>query len=258
MKLGDEAERILSFFSESDPPDAAGSNRRRIAWRASEALRAVADRLVDTKMPDEEFESLAEGFERAAEQLGSFEHGRSYDVMSRAGGPDGPPSGHNDYSPLSGGANPLAPPTRFWIEGDTVVSEVAFGHAYEGPPGCVHGGIVAAFFDEILGATQAASGAPGMTGTLTVVYRSPSPLHTTLRFEATLDDVQGRKVITSGRSYAPGPSGDAAAADRILCAESTGIFITVDFEKLAAGVAQTQQAQTQQAQTQQAQTQQKR
>ena len=61
---------------------------------------------------------------------------------------------------------------------------VRFGSAYEGPPGHVHGGFVAAAFDEVLGYVQSLGGRPGMTGTLTVRYRSPTPLYTELRFEA--------------------------------------------------------------------------
>ena len=77
-----------------------------------------------------------------------------------------------------------------------------FGAAYEGPPTCVHGGFVAAAFDEVLGLAQSLGGNPGMTGTLTVRYRKPTPLHTDLRFEATLDGQEGRKLFTSGRVYA--------------------------------------------------------
>ena len=83
---------------------------------------------------------------------------------------------------------------------------------------------MAAAFDEILGATQAMSGSPGMTGTLTTVYRAPTPLHTELRFEATLDRVEGRKIFVSSRLH----NGDT------LCAEASGIFISVDFSTLAA------------------------
>ena len=54
-----------------------------------------------------------------------------------------------------------------------MVGTATFGAAYEGPPGCVHGGFVAAAFDEVLGSTQSLSGEPGMTGRLTVNYRSP-------------------------------------------------------------------------------------
>jgi acyl-coenzyme A thioesterase PaaI-like protein len=103
---------------------------------------------------------------------------------------------------------------------DVVYGTVTFGSAYEGPPGCVHGGYVAAAFDELLGATQSMSGAPGMTGRLTVNYRSPTPLHAELRFEGRIREVEGRKIFTEGQLYAP---------DGTLCAEAEGLFIRIDF-----------------------------
>ena len=94
---------------------------------------------------------------------------------------------------------------------------VAFGSAYEGPPGCVHGGYVAGAFDELLGATQSLSGAPGMTGTLTVRYETPTPLHTELRLEGELDRIERRKIFVVGRMFA----GDT------LTATANGIFISM-------------------------------
>ena len=108
------------------------------------------------------------------------------------------------------------------VQDDKVVGTVTCGSAYEGPPGHVHGGYVAALFDELLGLTQSLSGKHGMTGRLTVHYRSPTPLHTELRVEGTLDRSAGRKILCTGRMYA----GDT------LCAEAEGLFITVDFERL--------------------------
>jgi len=99
---------------------------------------------------------------------------------------------------------------------------VTFGSAYEGPPGSVHGGFVAAAFDEVLGYVQSLSGNPGMTGTLTVVYRRPTPLHTELRFEGEIVRVEGRKIFTRGRVHA----GD------VLTAEAEGVFVSIDREKL--------------------------
>ena len=57
-----------------------------------------------------------------------------------------------------------------------------FNAAYEGPPGNVHGGMVAAAFDEVLGMAQSLSGNAGFTGTLTIRYRSPTPLYEPLLF----------------------------------------------------------------------------
>ena len=77
---------------------------------------------------------------------------------------------------------------------DRVAGRVTFGSAYEGPPGCVHGGYVAAAFDELLGATQSLSGTQGMTAHLEVDYRRPTPLNTPLELEGWLDRREGRKI----------------------------------------------------------------
>jgi acyl-coenzyme A thioesterase PaaI-like protein len=98
-----------------------------------------------------------------------------------------------------------------------MVGSATFGAAYEGPPGCVHGGYVAAAFDEVLGSTQSLSGSPGMTGRLTVSYRSPTPLETDLRFIGWLERVDGRKIFTRGELW----------ADDRLCAEAEGLFISI-------------------------------
>ena len=66
------------------------------------------------------------------------------------------------------------------------------------------------------------SGNPGMTGTLTIRYRKPTPLDTELRFEATVQRIEGRKIFCEGRMYA----GD------VLTAEAEGLFISVDLVKM--------------------------
>ena len=66
-----------------------------------------------------------------------------------------------EHSPFIGRANPLAPPIRLQEVDGHLEGQVRFGSAYEGPPGCVHGGYIAGAFDELLGATQSLSGSPG-------------------------------------------------------------------------------------------------
>ena len=128
-----------------------------------------------------------------------------------------------DHSPMLGRANPLAPPISLWADGDVLRAEAHFGSAYEGPPGCVHGGYVAAAFDEVLGSAQSLAGRPGMTARLTINYRSPTPLHTELTFAGRVVGVEGPKTFTEGTLH---------AGDR-LCAESDGLFVAIDFGKLA-------------------------
>ena len=66
-------------------------------------------------------------------------------------------------SPVIGFANPVAPPVEVWaVEGENGAREVrgrvTFGYAYEGPPTCVHGGVIAELFDELLGMSNILAG----------------------------------------------------------------------------------------------------
>ncbi|MGF1597819.1 MAG: PaaI family thioesterase [Acidimicrobiales bacterium] len=225
-----QAQAGALFFAQVD--EAAAPPHRRLTWRIGDAVREVIERLVDTTAPDDDLDRMAAELEGVVGRLRRFSHGRRYETWAEAStavGPgDGPGEAHLDFSPVLGRANPLAPPlTLRLVDGDggswpTVVGDVTFGSAYEGPPGCVHGGILAAAFDEVMGATQTLSGQPGMTGTLTVTYRSPTPLHQPLRFRSVIDRIEGRKIHVAAT---------VTAGDR-LCAEATGVFISVDFERL--------------------------
>jgi predicted thioesterase len=67
-----------------------------------------------------------------------------------------------------------------------------------------------------------------MTGTLTVRYRSPTPLHTELHFMGELLKVEGRKIYTEGRVF---------AGDR-LCAEAEAVFVSIRVDKFLALMAE--------------------
>ena len=197
--------------------------QRAAARRLAGAMRRVIDALVATTAPAEELDRAASELEALAATLVQYPQTHVFEGFAESAN-SGDPHAFFDYSPLLGKANPLAPPLELEVDGGIVRGRARFGAAYEGPPGCVHGGFIAAAFDEVLGMTQSLGGAPGMTGTLTVRYRRPTPLYADLRFEAELDRVEGRKTFTAGRLY----NGDE------LTAEAEGIFISVDFSKLAA------------------------
>lgn len=201
---------------DEEPPE-----RRAEMRRLADALRNVIEKFVATTAPLEVFHGVADDLEAIAARFDAYPQDHlfvGFAEAANAGDSEGP----FDNSPLMGLSNPLAPPMHLERTADRVIGTVTCGAAYEGPPGHVHGGYVAAMFDELLGLTQSLSGKHGMTGRLTTHYRSPTPLHTELRLEGTLDRAQGRKILCSGRLYA----GD------VLCAEAEGLFVTVDFSKL--------------------------
>jgi acyl-coenzyme A thioesterase PaaI-like protein len=200
-----------------DPTKTSGSEMWAEKRRLADAMRLVIERLVPSNAPVDELRAAAEGLERYAEALKA--HPRLLRVHGHAESANaGDVGAFFDQSPMIGLANPLAPPLTIGRTGDETAGATAtFGSAYEGPPGHVHGGFVAAAFDEVLGYVQSLSGAPGMTGTLTVRYLKPTPLHQELYFEARLAGVEGRKIFTEA----------TVKAGDVVTAEAQGIFISV-------------------------------
>ncbi len=202
--------------------DTEPSPRRTALFRVADAIRRVLHRMVQSTAPIEVIEAVAADVEAAADRLRPYSNKSMYEGFAESANA-GEPFGFFDHSPMLGQANPLAPPIRLWLDGDRIHGAAEFGAAYEGPPGCVHGGYVAAAFDEVLGSTQSLAGNPGMTGRLTVHYRKPTPLQTELRFVGWIEDVSGRKILTKGELW----------AGEVLCAEAEGLFISIDLTKFA-------------------------
>ncbi len=204
------------------PPDEGLTDHRRELRRLADAVRRTIASMVRTTAPVDELAALADEATLVAEHIERYPHGTMYEGIAEAAnaGPD--PHAGFDHSPFIGRSNPLAPPMQLRVDDDgTVRGTVRFDGPYEGPPGCVHGGFVAAVFDELLGAAQSSSGPPGMTGTLTIVYRSPTPLHTDLTLEGVTIRRDGRKIFTRGTLH----------AGEVLCAEAEGIFISIDLSR---------------------------
>jgi acyl-coenzyme A thioesterase PaaI-like protein len=209
------AERFTNALNVGPSPERAEMRRM------GAAMRRVIERLVNSKAPLDELREAADMLEDIAHTMEKHPQGRMYEFAESANA--GAPLAFFDHSPVMGVSNPLAPPLKLAVIDDRVRGEVRYGSAYEGPPGAVHGGYVACAFDEVLGLAQTIGGHPGMTGTLTIRYRRPTPLYVDLRFDAGIDKVDGRKTYTSGTLHA----GDD------LCAEAEGLFIAVDMVKIA-------------------------
>jgi len=105
---------------------------------------------------------------------------------------------------ILGPHHPLRPELRIAHEDGLTHGTVRFGVTFEGPPGCVHGGFVAHFFDQILGQHNLWAKIPAMTGTLSVRFRQGTPILRELAFDVRHERRGERKVITSGRLVADG------------------------------------------------------
>jgi len=158
-------------------------------WPAKRELAAAVRELMDclcaTDAPSEELLSIADQVRASARRFS--DQPRMSELPGVAEGSlAGGMEMFMDRSPLVGLANPIAPPLVLEPNHDTQIvhGHVYFGNAYEGAPGCVHGGYVSAVFDEALGMSCIFSGGPGMTGELKTRYRKPTPIKTPLQLEA--------------------------------------------------------------------------
>ena len=193
---------IDPFASEEITPafSAEWEAKRRVAA----ALRDLTGVLVSSTPPVAELHALAERLEVAA---GEF--ARNPRLFGRLGFVLDGSHGNfrqiaHELNPLSGIANPLAPPLNIWIDGELAHGRATLGWAYEGPPGSVHGGYVAALFDQFMGMAQAIGGQPGMTGTLTIRYRRRTPLDTELQLAGRITALEGRKTFVHATLHAEG------------------------------------------------------
>jgi acyl-coenzyme A thioesterase PaaI-like protein len=184
----------------------------------ADAVRTLIEQLVDSDAPPEDLERAAKEVERLAETLEP--HPRR--------GPKHPTlpdlerlQEHFWRDPVIGRSNPVAPPFDIEVEDGLVRGRVRLGLAYEGPPGYAHGAVIAGAFDQILGLANLASGNVGMTGTLKVRYRRPTPLHTDLVIEGWADHTEGRKIYTEGRLL---------AGDKVT-AQAEGVFVNLLYQR---------------------------
>jgi len=192
---------------------------RRASQHLAAEMRRIIARLAVVRPPAEELERAAEAAAAFADRLEQLpERTRSWEI-SEAGLM---PRDFVAFSPVSGRNNPMAPPVVLRVESGPpsdgvdadyhISGEVTFGAAYEGPPGHVHGGLVAAMFDELLGFAQLS---PGFTAYLKVDYRKPTPLNRRLDLVAWVDNINGRKRLVRG----------VCTLDGTLLSEAEGLFI---------------------------------
>jgi hypothetical protein len=104
-----------------------------------------------------------------------------------------------DHATDIGAFNPCFPEYRFeHLDAETASGRVAFPLVYEGPPGLVHGGFLAVFFDCVMQHQNCMAGLSGKTRFLNVKFRRPTPVLTELRFDITRSQLE-RGIASTAR-----------------------------------------------------------
>jgi acyl-coenzyme A thioesterase PaaI-like protein len=210
--------------------DAKGAPPSAEALRAVGALRELMRWCVTAETDDSNWSRVADRLEALRAALppaGSTRYVGAGAVRGEIAARSGFSPNVRGTHPLVGRASPVAPPIELWVEGERAYGDVCFGPTYEGVPGCAHGGYIAAGFDIVLG--QAAwlnRQGGGVTGTLTVRYRSLTPIGVALRYESWLVRSGGRTTQVAGRLCTL-PAAGSSEEPRV-CAEAEGVFVSIE------------------------------
>lgn len=189
------------------------------------ALRALIDESRRCDAPDEVLAQARQLIEQATALLRP--HRYDGEVMqSTLRGPNpllmsmqtANPADYFPYSPIVGPLNAIAPPVQLRVDGDRMRGRLVLDAPYVGPPGTVHGGVIALIFDELLGCANIAQGYGGFTGTLSIRYERKTPIGEAIDLESWVDRVEGRKVFTHGTISHAGA----------VTARAEGVFITAN------------------------------
>ena len=195
MGLPDDAREL--WLTNTSNARGARAQKHMLVEEAKKVVERVA--LLDTdRVGEDTFAELIEATAHLAEVLDRPASVRSRGGLSASGGDD---SILTERSGISGRSNPLAPPMEFVLDGEVTRAHAMWGAAYEGPQDCLHGGFVAAAFDDLLGCAQMASGIAGFTGTLSVKMIKPTPLYRRIDYAAGVDRTEGRKIWCWGTAH---------------------------------------------------------
>jgi acyl-coenzyme A thioesterase PaaI-like protein len=171
------------------------------ATTAARLLRRVTDLVLALETDDGELDRVVDDLRRAETRLRDRvpvdANPRIGEAVTSAG------RVYVDHSRDIGAFNPCFPEYEITVAPDTAVGTVTFPLAFEGPPGIVHGGFLAVFFDCVIQHHNCDLGVAGKTTSLSLRYRRPAPLSKELQFEISRTAVDER-IVSTGRLFSDG------------------------------------------------------
>jgi uncharacterized protein (TIGR00369 family) len=138
-------------------------------------------------------------------------------------------AGPNNFCFVCGADNPRGLGLRFDCDerARRIRGRFRLDESCQGPPGFVHGGIIAALLDEAMGKLSRLAGAPAVTAALEVRYLRPIRVGESILVEARERGRQPRR----GREFRRAAEIRTAAGE--LAASGRGRFVAVEFERFA-------------------------
>lgn len=191
--------------------------------RLSDGIRRQIAASIELDADAEQIRVLADQATALAEALEAAALGKRVALVESGWKGQGEIMAYLPFSPIMGTLNPASLGIEVRAEGDKAVAEIRLGEVVEGGTGLVHGGVIAAIYDEVLAAANILKQVGGPTGTLSVKYRKPTPLYDVLRFEGWVEKIEGRKIQTRGRCL---------VGDQVVT-EAKALFIGFDLDPKA-------------------------
>ena len=188
----------LSDFGSHDPE--FSQTQKDACARIVDAVRALNTKIVRLGGSAEELIAAAERIERVSASLDGVTAHRALETF-HFDFDVGDPNRVMPFNPATGAYNPIAPKIDMRLDGDTLIGEFAFPPNYESGPDTVQGGMVAAFYDQLLAFAVMARGRTGPTLWIRVSYLKRTPIEQPLRFEAKVDAVEEQTCTVRGACY---------------------------------------------------------
>jgi acyl-coenzyme A thioesterase PaaI-like protein len=188
-----------------EPPEP--TDEYRIRRRIGDALKRITDKMVRCDVDPETLERIARELEAVAAQTDGFGRRPLQVLCERL--LNGTASQQDvleivDYEIFTGRSTPISPPMRLWLDGEVVRGKANIGLPFQGPPGSVHGGVIAAMADVLMAKTQDLTRSIGVTGMLNIRFLRATPLKTDIDMEARVLRTEGRKLFCEGRFFVNG------------------------------------------------------
>jgi len=190
----------LGDFRIGEPPEA--NEEFAVRRRIGGALRQITERMIRADAPADELAAIADALDAVAARASGFGRRSQSGIYERLFERT---ASHQDvldildYEIFTGLSTPISPPMTLWLDGDVVRGKANLGLTFQGPPGRVHGGVIAAMMDVLLAKTQDLSRTMGVTGTLNLRFIRATPLKTDIDMEARILRIDGRKLLCEGR-----------------------------------------------------------
>jgi hypothetical protein len=163
------------------------------------ALRRVSSLVLALEQPDARVRALTDHLVELERTLGAAVPPSPQPRVGRRAEEDG--RVYLDHSRDIGSFNPAFPLYELAVDGDHASGTVEFPVLYEGPPGIVHGGFLAVFFDSVIQHHNCDVGVAGKTTGLELRFRRPAPLLATLTFEIDRATTADRIESTASLSH---------------------------------------------------------